>query len=191
MTAWHKIGFYHWIQFHKPVKYESIVWHFVETFERLQSGFGGIRYCYQKHLPNGALEFSQNSQENNYARVSFLLNLQAEACNFVKKETLAQVFSCKFCEILRAHFLQNTSSDYFYVTCGNITKVFRRNVPHATNTPPKKNGVLVSWYVNYLGIFSQTPPDFTKFLISLSDPLQHKTIHTYKRPVYKQLALGT
>ena len=101
MTAWHKIGFYHWIQFHKPVKYESIVWHFVETFERLQSGFGGIRYCYQKHLPNGALEFSQNSQENNYARVSFLLNLQAEACNFVKKETLAQVFSCKFCEILR------------------------------------------------------------------------------------------
>ena len=104
MTAWYKIGFYHWIQFQKPVKYESIVWRFVETFERLQSGFGGIRYCYQKQLPNGALKFSQNSQENNYARVSFVIKLQAEACNFIKKETLAQVFSCKFCEIFKSTF---------------------------------------------------------------------------------------
>ena len=30
-------------------------------------------------------KISQNSQENN--------------CNFIKKETLAQVFSCEFCEI--------------------------------------------------------------------------------------------
>ena len=29
--------------------------------------------------------------------------------NFIKKETLAQVFSCKFCEILRTPVLQNTS----------------------------------------------------------------------------------
>ena len=29
---------------------------------------------------------------------------------FFKKETLAQVFSFEFCEILRTHFLQNTSS---------------------------------------------------------------------------------
>ena len=28
-----------------------------------------------------------------------MIKLQAEACNFVKKETLAQVFSCEFCEI--------------------------------------------------------------------------------------------
>ena len=59
------------------------------------------------------LEISQNSQENNCARVSFLINLQASALqlyqktgtllrkswNFIKKETLAQVFSCEFCEI--------------------------------------------------------------------------------------------
>ena len=36
------------------------------------------------------LEISQNSQENNCAKVSF------SACNFIKKETLAQVFSCEF-----------------------------------------------------------------------------------------------
>ena len=44
------------------------------------------------------VEFSQNSQENTCARVS-LIKLQAEASNFIKKETLAQVFSCEFSEI--------------------------------------------------------------------------------------------
>ena len=47
------------------------------------------------------LHISQNSQENTYARFTFLIKLQAEACNFAKKETLAQVF---FCEILRTHY---------------------------------------------------------------------------------------
>ena len=32
-------------------------------------------------------------------------NSQPQACNFIKKETLAQVFSCEFCEILRIPFL--------------------------------------------------------------------------------------
>ena len=43
------------------------------------------------------LEISQNLLENTCARVSFLIKL--EACNFIKKETLAQVFSCEFCDI--------------------------------------------------------------------------------------------
>ena len=45
------------------------------------------------------LEFSQNSQENTCARVSLLINLQAEVCNFIKKDTLALVFSSEFCKI--------------------------------------------------------------------------------------------
>ena len=45
------------------------------------------------------LEISQNSQENTCARVSFFIKLQGSACQFIKKETLTQVFSCKFCEI--------------------------------------------------------------------------------------------
>ena len=36
---------------------------------------------------------------NTCARASFLKKLHALACNFIKKETLAQVFSCEFCEI--------------------------------------------------------------------------------------------
>ena len=40
------------------------------------------------------LKISQNSQENTYARVSLLMKLQAEACNFIKKEILVQVIFC-------------------------------------------------------------------------------------------------
>ena len=45
---------------------------------------------------------------NHRARVYFLIKLQAP-CNFIKKETLAQAFSCEFCEISKTPFLQNTS----------------------------------------------------------------------------------
>ena len=38
------------------------------------------------------LEVSQNSQENNFARVSFLKKLQTSAYNFIKKEALPWVF---------------------------------------------------------------------------------------------------
>ena len=32
----------------------------------------------------------------------------AQACNFIKKETLAQVFSCEFCEISKNTFSYGT-----------------------------------------------------------------------------------
>ena len=55
-------------------------------------------------VKNVFLKVLQNSQENICARVSFLMKMQAEACNFIKKETLAQVISCKFCEIFKDTF---------------------------------------------------------------------------------------
>ena len=48
-------------------------------------------------VKNAFLEISQNSQKNAYARVSFL-----------KKVTLAQVFSCEFCEIFKNIFFYRT-----------------------------------------------------------------------------------
>ena len=50
------------------------------------------------------LEILQNSPENNCARVSFLIKLQVLVCNFIKKESLAQVFSFEFCEISKNNF---------------------------------------------------------------------------------------
>ena len=52
------------------------------------------------------LEISQNSQENTCARVSFLIKLQA--WGFIKKKTLAQAFSCEFCEISKNTFFHRT-----------------------------------------------------------------------------------
>ena len=54
------------------------------------------------------LEISQNSQENTCVAVSFLIKLQALACNFIKKETLAQVFSCEFFKISKYTFCYRT-----------------------------------------------------------------------------------
>ena len=48
------------------------------------------------------LEISQNSRENTCARVSPVP--EPQACNVIKKETLAQVFSCEFCEISKNIF---------------------------------------------------------------------------------------
>ena len=46
-------------------------------------------------------------------------NFSYQACNFIKKETLAQVFSCEFCEISRSTFftvhLRATASLWIYV----------------------------------------------------------------------------
>ena len=50
-----------------------------------------VQRCSVKKL---FLKISQNSQENTCARVSFLKKLQTETSNFIKKEALAQVFSC-------------------------------------------------------------------------------------------------
>ena len=54
------------------------------------------------------LKISQNPQENTCTRGSFLAKLQVEACNFIKKETLAQVFFCEFCEIFKKTFFYGT-----------------------------------------------------------------------------------
>ena len=49
------------------------------------------------------LEISQNSQESNCTRISVLIKLRA-SYNFIRKETLPQVFSCEFCEISKTIF---------------------------------------------------------------------------------------
>ena len=49
-------------------------------------------------------KISQNSQKRTSGRASFLIILQGAACNFIKKETLAQVFSCEYYEISKSTF---------------------------------------------------------------------------------------
>ena len=69
-------------------------------------------------------EISKNLQESTCAWVSFLIKLQVSACNFTKKETLAQVFSCEFCKISKNTLSYRTPpmgvSDLFYPDKGII-----------------------------------------------------------------------
>ena len=44
-----------------------------------------------------------------YSLVNFITDKRSQVYNFIKKETLAQVFSCKFCKIFKKIFLQNAS----------------------------------------------------------------------------------
>ena len=54
---------------------------------------------------------------------NFLKNIAKCTCNFFKRETLAQMFSCKLCKFLRTSFLQNTSRG---CSCSLIISFFRR-----------------------------------------------------------------
>ena len=50
---------------------------------------------------------------------NLLVNLQASAYNSVKKETLAQVLSCKFCEIFKIIFL----TEHLRAATSDINKI--------------------------------------------------------------------
>ena len=63
-----------------------------------------VQRCSVKKL---FLEISQNSQENTCTRASFFTK-RHEAWNFIKKETLAQVFSYEFYEISKNTFFYRT-----------------------------------------------------------------------------------
>ena len=52
-----------------------------------------------------------------------------QSLNIIKKETLAQVFSCEFCEIYKnTFFLQNTSGSCFWLKYENLILVKDFNV---------------------------------------------------------------
>ena len=59
-----------------------------------------VQRCYVKKV---FLEISQNSQVNTWASL-FFNKVAGAACNFIKKETLAQPFSCEFWEISKIIF---------------------------------------------------------------------------------------
>ena len=84
-----------------------------QTFTKLLSIFvkfsifGRVRSSHRRcYIKKVFLEILQNSQENTCARASFLIKLKASSCNFIKKETLAQMFFCEFCEISKNTFFE-------------------------------------------------------------------------------------
>ena len=53
-------------------------------------------------------KFHKNHRKTPVPESLFLKSCRSEACNFIKKETLAQVFSCEFYEISKNTYLHRT-----------------------------------------------------------------------------------
>ena len=62
--------------------------------------YKNIRSHQKSSIKKVLLQISQNSHENTCARVSFF----NKACNFIKKETLTQVFPVNFAKFVRTPF---------------------------------------------------------------------------------------
>ena len=73
----------------------------------------GVRSCHQRCSVKKGFLGNFTKFTGKHLRQSPVFNkvagLRPKARNFIKKETLAQVFSCEFCEISKNTFLQNTS----------------------------------------------------------------------------------
>ena len=63
-------------------------------------------------MQKSVLRNSLNSQENTCVRVFFFIN-----CNFIKKETLAQMFSYEFDEISKNTFF----TEHLWTTASELT----------------------------------------------------------------------
>ena len=74
-------------------------------------------------VENVSLEILQNSQENTCARISFLISWWPEAGSFIKKESLAQVFSYEFCEMFKKTFFYRTPTVTVLFLAGLLQRV--------------------------------------------------------------------
>ena len=89
--------------------------HYLSNFHVLEAAIYFLKkaaYSIKKMF----LEISQNSQENTCAGISLLIKLQAEHCNFIKKEILTQVFSSELWEFFKKTFF----TEQFWVTASYV-----------------------------------------------------------------------
>ena len=63
--------------------------------------------------------------------------LQPEACNFIKKETLAQVFSCEICKIFKNNFFDRIPKVAASDSKSSIIHLMYNQ--HCDNTTPLPN----------------------------------------------------
>ena len=60
-------------------------------------------------------KFCQTNSKTPVTESLFQYTYRPQACNFIKKETLEQVFSCKFCKIFKSTFL----AEHLQMTASN------------------------------------------------------------------------
>ena len=91
------------------------------------------------------LEILRNSEENTCARDSFLLKLQALSLQLYYKESMAEVFSCKFCKISKNIFFYRRP-----LLAGSLQHAIEGiiNMAKSITISSKKNVFIVSSNIN-------------------------------------------
>ena len=78
----------------------------IEKYEDHKPEFGLVLLCVQKQPAEvfNRKRYALKKFAKLCVRASFLIKLRSQAYNFIKKETLTQVFSCDFCEFSKNTF---------------------------------------------------------------------------------------
>ena len=111
----------------KPWYPKFTIWCILKKTSTLRNPKTVVRRCTVKKV---FLKISQNSQENTCAWIFFFNRLKTlTACNFIKKETLAQMLSCESCEIFKktyfAEHLRTTAFESGAHLSSNFRKFFK------------------------------------------------------------------
>ena len=102
------------------------------------------------------LQIARNSQENNCARVSFLIKLQTRFVILLKKSLWHRFFPVNLVKFLRISFLQNTSVLYSFVAIQVFLSYFLFIFAENTNIKPRflfwagGQQVLLCGLINYI-----------------------------------------
>ena len=80
-----------------------MIWVMTKCFVGLTKRWMFLNLTRSSHRRCSSLKFGKIHRKKPVL-VSFFIKLRLEACNFIEKEALAQVLSCKFCEISKNTF---------------------------------------------------------------------------------------
>ena len=85
-------------------------------------------------IKKGALKNFAIFTRKHLCQSPFFNKVEDAACNFIKKETLAQVFSCAFCEILKNIFF----TEHLWKTVSTWNKIKCQSSKHQRSIQTKK-----------------------------------------------------
>ena len=101
------------------------VHHYIPTIHNRRSS------CPEVFFKKGVLRNFAKFTGEHLCQSLFFNKVAGGACNFIKKETLAQVFSCEFCEISKNTFFHRTPLVAASVTARNSAETVRSTkCPH-------------------------------------------------------------
>ena len=83
-----------------------------------------------------------------FTRISLLINLLTLICSFIKNKSLAQVFSCEFCDICKSPFFaehHRTTASYYSCINSSEGRIMYKTVNYDTKSKAKQSPRGVPW----------------------------------------------